>query len=333
MLKAREWGKPVNDGFWRTNGVSTELCEAQRMNRRSFVAASLGILSACGKTSQKIRLALNWKPDPQFGGFYAAPYSKHDLDVEILPGGAGTPTVQMIGAGSAEFGIVSADELVLARARGNDVVALFATFQDCPQGIMVHASRNLASIGDVVKEGTLAIQRGLPYARMLEMKYGFDHVQIVPSPGGDISAFLHDEKFAQQCFIMSEPIQARHAGVDVKVFPVSDIGYNPYTTVLATSGKMLGNSQVAPIVAAVREGWRAYLDNAKPTNEHMHDLNPGMDLTAFAEISEAQKSFIQTGAALGTMTAERWDMLIAQLKDLGDITETIPAKDCFRNVG
>ena len=156
--------------------------------------------------------------------------------MEILPGGAGTPTVQMIGAGSAEFGIVSGDELVVARARGNDVVALFAVFQNCPQGIMAHASRHLASIGDVLKEGTLAIQRGLPYARILEKKYGFDHVKVVPSPGGDISAFLRDENFAQQCFVMSEPLQARHAGVDVKVFPVADIGYNPYTTVLATSG-------------------------------------------------------------------------------------------------
>src|SRR5881275_2553714 len=135
------------------------------MNRRSFLGASAALLAACGKPS-KIRLALNWKPDPQFGGFYAAPYQKHGLDVDVLPGGAGTPTVQMIGAGSAEFGVVSADEILLARARGNDVVALFAAFQNNPQGIMAHASRKLESIGDVLKGGTLAIQSGLPYARL-----------------------------------------------------------------------------------------------------------------------------------------------------------------------
>src|ERR1700722_20872034 len=125
------------------------------MLRRAFLKAApaLGLLAACGK-SAKIRLVLDWKPEPEFGGFYAAPFEKHGLDVEILPGGAGTPTVQMVGAGSAEFGIVAADELVIARARGNDVVALFATFQNCPQGIMVHAWRNLSSIGDVFKEGT-----------------------------------------------------------------------------------------------------------------------------------------------------------------------------------
>ena len=175
------------------------------MHRRSFlrIAPAIALLANCGKSPVKIRLALNWKPDPQFGGFYAAPYQSHGLDVEILPGGAGTPTIQMVGAGSAEFGVVSADELVVARSQGNDVVALFAVFQNNPQGIMVHASRKLASLADLFKTGgTVALQRGLPYARVLEKKYGFDKVKIVPSPGGDISAFLANKNFAQQCFIM-----------------------------------------------------------------------------------------------------------------------------------
>ncbi len=45
---------------------------------------ALALLAACGKAPGKIRLALNWKPDPQFGGFYAAPYQAHGLDVDIL---------------------------------------------------------------------------------------------------------------------------------------------------------------------------------------------------------------------------------------------------------
>src|SRR5438067_2517509 len=88
-------------------------------------------------STTKVQLALNWKPEPEFGGFYAAQingdYQKEKLDVEILPGGSGTPTVQMIGAGTVPFGIVSADEIILARSKGNDVVALFAVYQTNPQ--------------------------------------------------------------------------------------------------------------------------------------------------------------------------------------------------------
>ena len=303
-------------------------------HRRGFlkILPAAGLLAACGKSS-KVRLALNWKPDPEFGGFYAADYARHGLDVDILPGGSGTPTVQMIGAGSAEFGIIQADELLLARAQGNDVVALFAAFQNSPVAIMAHASRKLESIADVLKSGTLAIESGLPYARLLKKKFGFDHVKVVPSPGGDLTAFLHDENFAQQCFITAEPLQARRKGVAVKVFPISDTGYNPYTTVMATSGDLLRkNPDMAKnMVAAVREGWRAYLDNAGPTNEKMHGINPSMELADYAEIAEAQKPLIES-TALGKMTKERWDTLAGQLKELGDIPQAPPAEQCFRDL-
>jgi NitT/TauT family transport system substrate-binding protein len=301
------------------------------------MAPALALLAGCTKSSQKIRLALNWKPDPQFGGFYAAPFQAHGLDVEILPGGAGTPTIQMVGAGSAEFGVVSADELVVARSQDNDVVAVFAVFQNNPQGIMVHASRKLTSLADLFKSsGTVALQRGLPYARLLEKKYGFDKVKIVPSPGGDISAFLADKNFAQQCFIMSEPLTAKHQGADVQVFPVSDAGYNPYTTVLVTSGDSLRKDpdRAKAMVAAVREGWRAYVDDPKPTNQRMNQLNPSMTPEVFAEVAEAQMPFIETDETrrngLGGMAEGRWQSLIGQLKELGDIQTAPAAADCYR---
>jgi NitT/TauT family transport system substrate-binding protein len=305
------------------------------MHRRSFlkVAPALGLLAACSKPS-KIRLALDWKPEPEFGGFYAADFAKHGLDVEILPGGAGTPTVQMVGAGSAEFGTLSGDELVVARSKGNNVVALFAVYQDSPLGIMAHASRNLSSIGDVFKSGTVALQKGLAFATLLERKYGFDHVKIVPSPNGDITAFLNDELFAQQCYITSEPLTAKRKGVAVKTFPVSDTGYNPYSTVLATSDETLRKNpdMVKSMVDAVREGWRTYLDNPKSANEKMHALNPSMDADTFAEVAEVQKPFIEPDpkSELGSMAKARWETLIGQMKDLGYIPSAMPAEECFR---
>ncbi|MEQ1948681.1 MAG: ABC transporter substrate-binding protein [Bryobacteraceae bacterium] len=310
------------------------------LTRRNFAWAlsAAGVLAGCSKAPQKIRLALNWKPEPEFGGYYAAPYQKHGLDVEILPGGAGTPTVQMIGAGSTEFGIVSGDELIIARSRGNDVVGLFAVFQHDPLAIMAHASRKAASLADVFKGGTVALQKGLAYARMLEKKYGFDKVKIVPSPGGDITTFLHDPMFAQQCFLTAEPLIARQQGADVQVFRMADEGYDPYSSLMATSGEYLRKKPetVAAMVAAVREGMRSYLDNPKTVNEKMNALNPSMSLTVFNQAAEAQRPLVETDEAkrngVGSMTKERWDALIAQLKDLGDIPSAIPAEECFRNL-
>src|SRR3989440_4521191 len=118
-----------------------------------FVIACVALcIPACALGADKVKIALNWVPEPEFGGIYAAQvsgaFAKHDLEVNIQPGGAGAPTWQMVGSGQADFAVSSADEVVVARSRGADVVAIFAIYQTCPQGIMVHQLRGFKSIED-----------------------------------------------------------------------------------------------------------------------------------------------------------------------------------------
>ena len=197
----------------------------------------------------KVTLQLNWKPEPQFGGFYAAEvdgiYAKHGLDVTITPGGAGAPTVEMIGAGTVPFAIVSGDEIIRARANGNQVVALFAVYQTSPQGIMTRASRGFKTLADVfTHKGTLAIERGLPYSDFLEKKYGFGKLKIVPSPFGDLTLYRTEQDYAMQCFVTSEPLAAKKTGIEPQTFLIADSGYNPYTTVLVTRESYLKANQI-----------------------------------------------------------------------------------------
>ena len=280
---------------------------------------------------EKLVLQLNWKPEPQFGGFYAAPFDKHGLKVEVREGGVGTPTVQMVATEQVPFGVVSADEVVLNRAQGGDVVALFAVYQTNPQGLMTRASRGLKDIGEIfATDGTVAMQQGLPYANFLKNKYGFDKVRIVPSPGGDLSVFKNDERYTMQCFVTSEPLAAKKAGIEPKTFLVADAGYNPYTTVLVTHGKYLRAHPdvVQKVTQAVREGWSAYLSDPLPTNQAMNKLNPSMDLATFAESAAAQKPLIET-AEMGSMSLDRWQTLCNQLAELKVVQSAPDASKCF----
>jgi NitT/TauT family transport system substrate-binding protein len=287
-----------------------------------------------------VTLQLNWKPEPQFGGFYAMKLEKYDasrnVDVDVEPGGVGTPTVQMVAAGKVPFGVVSADELVIARSNGADVVALFAVYQTNPQGLMAHASRGFKQIGDVFAQGgTVAMQRGLPYAAFLEKKFGFDKVRVVPSPGGDLSAFRSDPNYTMQCFVTSEPLAAKKAGLDVQTFLVADGGYNPYTTVLVTRGDYLQQNPdvVKNVVAAVKQGWESYLRDPNPANAEMGKLNESMDAETFTAAAEAQRPLIETAetksAGIGSMTRERWQALCEQLKDLKVVENPPKAEECF----
>src|SRR3954463_10013 len=104
---------------------------------RLLVLLSL-LVSPLALGAEKIRFALNWVPEPEFGGIYAAKesgtFAKNGLDVDIQPGGAGTPTWQLVATGKADFAVASADEVLIARQQNADVVAIFATYQTCPQG-------------------------------------------------------------------------------------------------------------------------------------------------------------------------------------------------------
>jgi NitT/TauT family transport system substrate-binding protein len=285
----------------------------------------------------QVKLALNWVAEPEFGGFYAARdlgHFKHrGMDVSIQGGGAGVPVVQMVAAGQVDFGIIGADELLTARARGVDVIPLFAVYQTAPQALMTHASRGAKGIKDLLSSGTVALEPGQPYAAYLKKKYGFDKVKVVPYDGG-VARFVADKDFSQQCFITSEPIAARRQGADPAVFLVADEGFNPYIAVVITRRAQWKEqpARVKDFVAAVREGWRAYLDDPAATNAVMGKLNTSMDAETFAEAARAQQPLIeneQTRAkGLGTMSRERWNTLAQQLVDLG-LIDKMPALDDF----
>ncbi len=291
--------------------------------------------------SDKIQLALNWKAEPEFGGFYAAEtsgaFKKQGLEVEILQGGAGTPVVQMIAAGKVDFGIVSADEIVMAQATGKDVVGLFAVFQTNPQGIMSHADRGFKNIGEVLAgDGILALQKGLPYAQFLLQKHKNIKVKIVPYAGG-VGPFLADAKYSQQCFVIAEPLEAAKKKAKVKTFLVADEGYNPYTAVLATRGEVWKKNPklVKSVIDAVRAGWREYMAHPDEANKVMGELNKSIDVATFKEIAMAQLPLLESADTkangIGHMTEDRWQTLAKQLSELKLIKKIPNANTLFVN--
>ena len=316
---------------------------------------SSGLAFAVEKTA-KLQLALNWKAEPQFGGFYAADlkneFTKRNLQVKILEGGSGTPTVQMLANGKVDYAIVGAEEIILSNERNpeNKVIALFASYQIAPHILMSHAERNFKNIQDIFTHpGNLAVQAGLPYFLFLQQKFGKPKVKIVPYSGG-IGNFINDPQFSQQGFATSEPLLAKKAGVKISAFRIADEGFNPYTTVLAVSEKTLKArpDQAKAMVEAVRAGWATYLLDPKPTDEIMAKINKAMDLQTFHDSAEAQKDLIQPPPAhdapgeakpanpnsyiLGQMTDARWQSLIDQMHKLGLTKIKSQPQDLYKNL-
>jgi NitT/TauT family transport system substrate-binding protein len=213
-------------------------------------------------------------------------------------------------------------------------VAVFATYQTCPQGLMTHAARGIDSLEALLRApGTLAVEPGLPYVKFLEKRYGFGALKVVPY-SYSIGPLQSDPTLTQQVFVTAEPIAARRAGLEPRVFLIADSGYNPYTAVVVAHGDTLRGdaARVAAFVSALREGWAAYLADPAPANALMGPLNPEMDAEAFRLAAAAQQPLIEVpGVALGRMSAQRWSELARQLHELGLVQEPQPAERYFAN--
>ncbi len=277
---------------------------------------------------QPVKVALNWYPEPEFGGFYQAllggGYRAAGLDVTILPGGPGAPVLEQLAAGQVSVAISGADDLLTRRARGLEAVAIFAGFQDSPVGIMVHAG---GATGFGALSGRVAIEQGSPFQLFLAQKYqwgardGNPDVEIVPNSGG-IGAFIADPTLSQQGYITSEPCQAEAQGVQTGFLAGREAGWNPYASLAVVRGAEAEAPWARAFAVASQAGWSAYLDDPAAANAEIARLNPNLPAAMMSCITTRQRPFV-TGTpaggpagAPGRMEAARWEEVAAALNSV-----------------
>jgi NitT/TauT family transport system substrate-binding protein len=282
-----------------------------------------------GSAPDRVTLMLNWYPEAEHGGFYAAKvhgiFAKYGLDVEIRPGGENAPVAQELVSGRVQFAIGNADDVLLFREQGVDVVALLAPIQQTPRCIMVRADSGIDSLSQL-KGLTLQANRGQAFLSFMETRGMLEGVQVVPY-SGSVARFVADDKTAIQAYNFSEPQLAEQKGVKAKALMLSEIGFNPYAScLLATGAEVKQRQQLSErMVQACREGWQMYLQSPAETNAAILAMNPErMTAEALAYGAEKLKPLCQPidgeTSQIGSMARSRWEELLAQFTELKLVT-------------
>ena len=290
-----------------------------------------GATTACtggeadGPALQKVRIALNWYPEPEFGGFYegvlGGHYEKAGFDVEIVPGGPGAPTLQLLAAGKVDVAISAADDLLLQRNKGVKALGVWPAFQNTPQGIMVRADSPVTTLEALAAqpEAKVAIEIGSPFQTFLWKVGGFEG-KVAPVPyGGSVGPFLAGSVPAQQAYVTSEPCVARAKGVEVRFIEARESGWNPYGTLVAVPDP--APEWAAAFVVATQDAWRAYLADPARANARIAALNPQLDAAQIDCVTAAQRPFVLGGEGLGAMSEDRWEDMARQLVAIGLLSE------------
>jgi NitT/TauT family transport system substrate-binding protein len=271
-----------------------------------------------------VRLQLDWYPQPEHGGFFAAQllgyYKAEGLDVTLLPLPQYGSAAQLVATGQADIALGSSDQVMEWDSNGLPLLAVAATMQHDPQAIMVHTNSPIHTLADL--EGhTIAAQTGATWLKYVTSRYNLHQVRQIPSTLS-IANFLADPNYVQQIFITSEPFFARQAGAEVRTILVSSSGYDPYRVQFTSSDFAKQHPDVlAKFVRASIRGWQAYLSNPAATNAHLLQLNPALNPAQEAYTAQTLRDggFVTggDGAQTGHMTAARWQASYEQLKSLG----------------
>ncbi|HLK10213.1 MAG TPA: ABC transporter substrate-binding protein [Candidatus Binatia bacterium] len=308
--------------------------------RRALATVLAVLLLGCGGGAPRgaaVRIVLNWFPEHEHGGYLAAVaeglYREAGVDVQILPGGPGAAVVPRVASGEVDFGVGNADDVVQGRAAGAPVVALMAPIQHSPFCVMVHARSGIARLTEL-RDLTLAMTPGTPYLAWLEHVAPLSGVRIVPY-GGSVAEFLVAERYAQQAYLFSEPVLAADRGGDPRCLPLSAVGFDPYTSVLIASERLVREQPalVRAVVAASVRGWARYLENPAPVNAYILRLNPEVGPRTLAEGEKLLAPLVLDDVArregIGAMTRERWATLAEQMRTIGSIEAPVAPEGLF----
>ena len=273
---------------------------------------------------ETVSLMLNWYPEAEHGGYYAALvhgyYEEAGLDVAIIPGGPKAPVVQQVARGAVDFGVTNGDRIVLARAQDANLTALMAPLTNSPRCLIVHADSGIERF-EQLQDVTMMISREHAWAQFLIKRLPLENVTIVPN-SSSLAPFLADPRAAKQGYIISEPFVAKREGVEVRSLQVAKFGFNPYTSVLMTRDETVGQRTelVRKMIDASRRGWEKYLADPAETNQRIHELNPEMSLEILDFGVQALKEHCidpdVAAKTFGQMIPERWTTLVEQLEEL-----------------
>ncbi|MCL7747715.1 ABC transporter substrate-binding protein [Halalkalibacter alkaliphilus] len=309
------------------------------------------VLAACGgqeadggsadgegsDSTESVKLVLNWFPKSQHGGVFAAQeegiFAEHNLDVEIEAGGPQVSSIQIVASGNAQFGLAHADQIVIARNEGIELVTLATAMQNSPAALMFHEGEDITEFEDM-NGRTAYIQPGIPYWDFLTNKYDLSGVTEMGYTGQHVN-FIEDLESVSQAFVTSEPFFLDKEGIKTETILVSESGFDPYNVVLFASKDYIENNEetVQNFVTSFVEGWNIYKESPYEVNEVIHEVNPDLALEDLKFETDSQKDFVYGGDAkehgFGYMSEERWQLLIDQLFELGLLETQFDANEIY----
>lgn len=313
-------------------------------------------LAACGGTQinasaptaaspVKVKLSMGYIPDVQFAPFYVAAekgyFKEQGIEVEFVTQFE-NDSVPLLGTNQLQFAIVSAEQVVQARAQGLPIKYVWAWYQKFPVAVVSKASSGIKTPSDLAnrKIGLPGLY-GASYiglrALLKSQKIAEKDVRLESIGFTQVEVLSVDKVEAVVVYANNEPIKLKALGQNVNTIYVSDFA-NLAGNGLVTNEKTLSENPklVRAMITAANKGLADVI--AKPeegvdvSKKYVEALGKG-DAATLKIARDVLDASIQLWKAptLGMSDKAKWEAIQSTLLDMNLIPAPIELDKAWTN--
>ena len=293
----------------------------------------------------RIRLPMGYIPSVQFAPFYVAIekgyYKQEGIEVSF-DYSFETDAVTLVGHQNIPFAVVSAEQVLLARAQDLPVVYVMNYYKDYPVSIVAKKKSGIKEIESLKgKKIGIPILAGASYiglrALLNAANMQENEVNLEVIGYNQVESLMFDRQDAVVCYTNNEPIQLRAQGEEIEEIKVADHAMLISNGIITNEEMILKNPDlVRRMVRATLRGMRTALDDPKDTYEickiyveNLSKLNPKQE--------KIQKEILRTtmdlwkADTLGTSDPEAWKNMNRLLLEMGLLTKKGNIEKAYTN--
>lgn len=308
------------------------------------------ILSGCANSQSangtgaltKITVPMGYVPNIQFAPFYVAIQKGYFRNAGIdiaFDYKIETDGVKLVGSGETPFGVVSGEQVLLARAQGLPVTYVAAWYQQYPVSVVAKSE-----LGILIPQDLKGKKIGLPglygasyvglRALLFEAKMKESDVTLDSIGFNQVDLFAAGKQDIIVVYTANEPIQLRARGIPVTEIRVADYAQLASNGILTNEKTIRDNPQlVRAFVGAFLKGLADTIANPDEAFQVSTSYIPN-----FSQLdANVQKQILQTSIEewkaqrLGYSDPKAWENMQDVLLNMGLITEKQDLNKAYSN--
>jgi len=302
-----------------------------------------GLFYFASQPPPKLVLQLKWIYNAGFAGdFVAKEKFWKGLDVEVRPGGIGVDPIKQVTSGSAQIGVATGDQLLLAV--GNEeapIIAIALVYQENPLAWIAKKDTGIQGPADLRGRTVgLTFTDDEPLFRAMLRKLGLEEQQLtIERVGFDASKFLRNEVDALPVFRNTQgtelSLQLAKDMIDTVFVGPSDLGIVSYSNLYFTS-RSFAKENPEKVVAFLRgalRGWRFAQSEARETALIVAQYDKETNVDVIKACVAATNKLVKPveNVAIGSMSKEGWEATQEILLTSGSLKERVNVETIFTN--